>query len=95
MKTKKIEVYSLYDFLKAIQEAVTEGYRLSDTNEHFPRMWTGYYACTMVMEEDEEGAEEDTLLGSSEKPSDAIVDDTPSVPPVEPKKSTRGRKKGS
>lgn len=92
MKTKKIEVYSHYDFLKAIQEAVIEGYRLSETNEHFPKMWTGYYTCTMVMEE---FTEEDTLLGSSEKLSEVIIEDNPSVPSSEPKKSTRGRKKGS
>ena len=47
-ETKRIEAYSIADFVKQIQEAVLEGYRINlEDNEKYPlQIGVGFY-CTM------------------------------------------------
>ena len=39
---------SLWDFLVSIQDAVKQGYVLSDKNEHFPQGFVSLYTATLV-----------------------------------------------
>ena len=45
-QTKRIEAYSIADFVKQIQEAVLEGYRINlEDNEKYPlQIGVGFYA---------------------------------------------------
>lgn len=47
-ETKRIEAYSIADFVKQIQEAVLEGYKINlEDNEKYPlQIGVGFY-CTM------------------------------------------------
>lgn len=46
-----ITAYNLYDFLLEIQNAVQQGYVLSDKNEFFPQGFVSLYTCTLVKED--------------------------------------------
>lgn len=43
--TKRIEAYSLLDFIKGVQEGVLEGYHVSDENTSFPQQFGTFYTC--------------------------------------------------
>ena len=52
--TKHIQAYGLYDYTVQVTLAVLEGYRPSDTNEHFPQsIGIGMYCATLVKDEDD------------------------------------------
>lgn len=49
MEIKRIETYSLYEFCKAVQEAVVEGWRFDfDSNELFPTAFGTMLVAGMV-----------------------------------------------
>ena len=58
MKTKQITQFTAWDFLLDVQQAIIEGYRLSDANEHFPQVTVGLYTVTMVKVEQEKKSKE-------------------------------------
>ena len=46
---KRIEAFSLYDFVLQIEEAAKAGYSSTDTNEGMPQSYgPGFYTATMV-----------------------------------------------
>ena len=48
---KRIEAFSLYDFVLQIEEAAKSGYRSTDTNEGLPQSYgPGFYTATMVID---------------------------------------------
>ena len=52
MQIKRIETYSLYEFCKAVQEAVVEGWRFDfDSNELFPTAFGTMLVAGMVKAE--------------------------------------------
>jgi len=52
MEIKRIETYSLYEFCKAVQEAVVEGWRFDfDSNELFPTAFGTMLVAGMVKPE--------------------------------------------
>lgn len=52
MEIKKIETYSLYEFCKAVQEAVVEGWRFDfDSNDLFPTAFGTMLVAGMVKAE--------------------------------------------
>lgn len=52
MEIKRIETYSLYEFCKAVQEAVVEGWRFDfDSNELFPTAFGSMLVAGMVKAE--------------------------------------------
>ena len=52
MEIKRIETYSLYEFCKAVQEAVVEGWRFDfDSNELFPTTFGSMLVAGMVKAE--------------------------------------------
>ena len=52
MEIKRIETYSLYEFCKAVQEAVVEGWRFDfDSNELFPTAFGTMLVAGMVKAE--------------------------------------------
>jgi len=52
MEIKRIETYSLYEFCKAVQEAVVEGWRFDfDSNELFPTAFGTMLVAGMVKTE--------------------------------------------
>lgn len=54
MKTKLIEDYSLGAFLKAVVDAVAEGYELDlESNERAPQSFGGYYYVVLVDKDEE------------------------------------------
>lgn len=70
-ETKPITTHNLYDFCINIQDAVTEGYRLSVENEHFPvQLGPSLYICVMVREEETKAKPEvlPTKEGAEDKP---------------------------
>lgn len=53
MEIKRIETYSLYEFCKAVQEAVVEGWRFDfESNELFPTAFGTMLVAGMVKAED-------------------------------------------
>ena len=48
LETKSITCFDLWSYLQEIQSAILEGYRLSESNEHFPQGYVGLYTCVMV-----------------------------------------------
>jgi hypothetical protein len=49
--TKRIEAFSLYDFVLQIEEAAKAGYSSTDTNEGMPQSYgPGYYTADMVLD---------------------------------------------
>lgn len=51
-KTKSLTAYNLYDFVKGVQDAVLEGYRLSTENTNFPvQLGPSLYTGIMVLED--------------------------------------------
>lgn len=49
MEIKRIETYSLYEFCKAVQEAVVEGWRFDfDSNDLFPTAFGTMLVAGMV-----------------------------------------------
>lgn len=65
MQVIYVEQYNLYDFLVAVQEAVLNGYRMSETNEHYPSGYSGY-RVGMTKEEDV-NAVQNTVEGNGEQ----------------------------
>lgn len=52
MEIKRIETYSLYEFCKAVQEAVVEGWRFDfDSNDLFPTAFGTMLVAGMVKAE--------------------------------------------
>ena len=48
---KRIEAFSLYDFVLQIEEAAKAGYSSTDTNEGMPQSYgPGFYTATMVID---------------------------------------------
>jgi len=48
---KRIEAFSLYDFVLEIEEAAKAGYSSTDTNEGMPQSYgPGFYTATMVLD---------------------------------------------
>ena len=69
MQVKKIETYSLYEFCKAVQEAVVEGWRFDfDSNELFPTAFGTMLVAGMVKAE-----------SKIEGPTELITEETPAV----------------
>lgn len=71
-QTKRIEAYSIADFVKQIQEAVLEGYRINlEDNEKYPlQIGVGFY-CTMdkkgiISEVERQGIIQDALESMKE-----------------------------
>lgn len=61
--TKHIQSYGLYDYTVQVTQAVLEGYRPSDTNEHFPQsIGIGVYCATLVRDEDDLEPEHETVV---------------------------------
>ncbi len=51
-KTKSLTAYNLYDFVKGVQDAVLEGYRLSTDNSNFPvQLGPSLYTGRLVLED--------------------------------------------
>ncbi len=44
----RIQAYSLFDFMKALEERIIQGYRVSDKSGDFPVAMVGYYTCQLV-----------------------------------------------
>lgn len=44
----RIQAYSLFDFLKALEQRIIEGYRVSDKSGDFPTGFVNYYTCQLV-----------------------------------------------
>lgn len=78
-KTKSLTAYNLYDFVKGVQDAVLEGYRLSTENANFPvQLGPSLYTGIMVLEEvtkEEPVAEVATSV--AEKETEEVVEDKP------------------
>jgi hypothetical protein len=52
---KRIEAFSLYDFVLQIEEAAKAGYSSTDTNEGMPQSYgPGLYTATMVIDKVDE-----------------------------------------
>lgn len=63
MQTKSITAYNLYDYSVALQQAVTEGYRLNTKNEYFPvQLGSNLFTCTLVKEDAETDDEPDVQV---------------------------------
>ena len=61
--TKHIQAYGLYDYTVQVTLAVLEGYRPSDTNEHFPQsIGIGMYCATLVKDEDDLEPEHEAVV---------------------------------
>ena len=53
-QTKYIQAHDLWSYTVQVTEAVREGYRPSDINEHYPvQLGIGVYCATFVREEEE------------------------------------------
>jgi hypothetical protein len=44
----RIQAYSLFDFMKALEERIIQGYRVSDKSGDFPVAMVSYYTCQLV-----------------------------------------------
>ena len=78
-ETKSITCFDLWTYLQEIQAAILEGYRLSESNEHFPQGYVGLYTCGMVkpvypkeygIDEPNDVAKGETNVAQSETPAD-------------------------
>lgn len=48
-QTKRIEAYSIAEFVQQVQQAIREGYELDlDTNENYPQQFGTLFTCGMV-----------------------------------------------
>ena len=63
MQVKTIVGHSLWEFLSEIQEAILDGYRLSDKSEYFPYSSGPLNIVHMVKEENEQSEEEASAAG--------------------------------
>lgn len=53
-QTKYIQAHDLWSYTVQVTEAVREGYRPSDSNEHYPvQFGIGVYCATFVRDEEE------------------------------------------
>ena len=63
MQVKTIVGHSLWEFLSEIQEAILDGYRLSDKSEYFPYSSGPLNIVHVVKEENEQSEEEANTKG--------------------------------
>ena len=56
MQTKQIVSHSAFDYAQQIQEAVIEGFRVSDKGAYFPYTLNGLSIITLVKEDDIQGS---------------------------------------
>lgn len=74
-KTKSLTAYNLYDFVKGVQDAVLEGYRLSTDNANFPvQLGPSLYTGIMVFEEE---PVVEVATDVPEKETEEVVEDKP------------------
>ena len=64
MQVKEIYTHSIYEFAKELQDAVVEGYRISEDSIHIPQQ-VGFCFCANVLKED---SVEDTVVEQEEAP---------------------------
>lgn len=65
MQVKTIVGHSLWEFLSEIQEAILDGYRLSDKSEYFPYSSGPLNIVHVVKEENEQSEEEANIKGDT------------------------------
>lgn len=46
-----VTAFSFWDFCLAVQDAVSQGYVFSDSNENMPQAYVGSYSCVMIKPE--------------------------------------------
>lgn len=82
MQVKTIVGHSIWEFLNEVQEAVLEGFRLSEKSEYFPYTTGPLSVVHLVKEENEHSEEEDsTQDGSTQEDeiSESSVEYLPTV----------------
>ena len=68
MQVKEIYTHSIYEFAKELQDAVVEGYRISEDSLHIPQQ-VGFCFCANVFKEESvEESVEDTVVEQEEAP---------------------------
>lgn len=92
MKTKQITQFTAWDFLLDVQQAIIEGYRLSDANEHFPQVTVGLYTVTMVKVEQEKKSKEIEVKIEETEETEETEKSSEEVETIGSKRG-RGRKK--
>ena len=80
MQVKTVVGHSLWEFLSEIQEAILEGYLLSDKSEYFPYSSGPLNIVHMVKEENEQSEEEEeahefTCSKGTEQGTTLLVED--------------------
>ena len=89
----KVENYGLWEFLQDLQQGVSQGYELDESNEGFPQVFGSLYTCLLKKQQEVPSPIEVTEV-HPEVPVQVQQDKTPEVPVEQPVNKQPRKQKG-